>query len=144
MSIFGSFPKRHRKHLEFKINIFGELPFVKTIILESFSWPWNHNGGFDHHYPLRKANLWVDVGGCRWVKKAILKGKRHKKVSGLAIVSFRLGQREEKRSKKGLKGSGRRIVSFRLVQARPLKPLLLKNSTSFRHKLAKPKKPTQC
>ena len=48
------------------------------------------------------------MGGGGWVKKAILKGKGHKKVSGLAIVSFRLGQREEgrteKRSKKGLKG----------------------------------------
>ena len=71
--------------------------------MESFPWPWNHNGGFDHHYPLRKANLWVDVGGCRWVKKAILKGKGHKKVSGLAIVSFRLGQREEGRTEKGPK-----------------------------------------
>ena len=94
MSIFGSFPKRHRKHLEFKINIFGELPFVKTIILESFPWPWNHNGRLDHHYPFR--NLWVDVGG--WVlvvKKGILKGKGAQKGSRAGhciIVSFRLRQ----------------------------------------------------
>ena len=74
-----------------------------SIILESFSWPWNHNGGLDHHSPLRKANLWVHVGG-GWVKKAILKGKGHKKVSGLAIVSFRLGEEEEGRVlKKGPK-----------------------------------------
>ena len=83
------------------------------------------------------------VGG--WVKKGILKGKGAQKGPrvGHCIIQIRRGgggQSPEKRSKKGLKGLSRRIVSFRLVQARPLKPLLPKNSASVRHKLAEPKK----